>query len=195
MDWVESNPRRIHGCFHPRSAHGGPGHEGYLGAVSLNYCGPAGCRQVRPGPRVDYPRRVQDLETAHERFMTMVGIRVVCLVHDVEACPHVRLEHPLFGAGQVAPVVGMEVLGVGYDGFQIAESDIRVLKEIQGWGERRVRVRPRYIGIAQKNHLDVAHCNLLLSGSPGYCSVCQAVEIVCRGILTLHYSPRQSESA
>jgi hypothetical protein len=25
----------------------------------------------------------------------------------------------------------MEVLGVGYDGFQIAESDIRVLKEIQ----------------------------------------------------------------
>ena len=130
-----------------------------------------------------------------DRFMTMVGIRVVCLVHDVEARPHVRLEHPLFGAGQVAPVVGMEVLGVGYDGFQIAESDIRVLKEIQGWGERRVRVRPRYIGIAQKNHLDVAHCNLLLSGSPGYCSVCQAVEIVCRGILTSHYSPRQSESA
>ena len=107
LDWVKSNSRSIHGGFHARSTHGGPGHEGNLCTVSLDDAGLAGFRQVRPGSRVDDSRRVQDLETAHEWFMTMVGIRVVRLVHDVEACSHVRLEHPLLGPGKVASVVRM----------------------------------------------------------------------------------------
>ena len=46
LDGVERNARRIHGRFHPRSAHGGPGYEGYLGAVSLDDGRLAGFCQV-----------------------------------------------------------------------------------------------------------------------------------------------------
>ena len=61
--------------------------------------------------------------------MPVVGIGVIGLVHDVETCSQVRLEHPLLRPGKMAPVVGMKVLGVGNDGFQITEPDIRIAKE------------------------------------------------------------------
>ena len=61
--------------------------------------------------------------------MAVVGIGVIGLVHDVETGAQVGLQHPLLGPGQMAPVVGMQVLGVGHDRFQITEPDIRISQE------------------------------------------------------------------
>ena len=42
--------------------------------------------------------------------MAVVGIGVIGLVHDVETCSQVCLQHPLLGPGKMAPVVGMRYL-------------------------------------------------------------------------------------
>jgi hypothetical protein len=67
----------------------------------------------------------------------MVRVGVIGLVHNVESGRYVRIEHPLFRAGQVAAVVRMKVLGISDDSFQVAEPDVRISDQMQRRGEGR----------------------------------------------------------
>ena len=92
----------------------------------------------------------------------MVRVGVIGLVHNVESGRYVRIEHPLFRAGQVAAVVRMKVLGISDDSFQVAEPDVRISDQMQRRGEGRGGVGSPYIGITKQQHFDIAQ-NILLT--------------------------------
>ena len=65
-------------------------------------------------------------------------------------------QDPFIGAGPGVVVVKGEVLLVGDDRLEIAETDISVFQIRLDRGERGVRIRALHVGVTHHHHADVS---------------------------------------
>jgi hypothetical protein len=85
----------------------------------------------------------------------MIGIRIICLIHEIEPGAQVRRYRRLVHARPMVSIVLIDMVAISKDCFQIAECNICSLDKMLDRFENLVRVGPPDESITHQHHIDV----------------------------------------
>ena len=157
VDRVTGHSWRINCRRHFRRSDGCPANKSNLGTVALDDGRLSRFRKIPARPAMRHIHGFQDFHAANQGMQPMVGMRIICLVHEIEPGAHVRRDRRLVHARPLVSIVLINMLAIGNDRFQIAECDICSLDKMFDRLENLVRIGPPDESIAHQHHIDVIH--------------------------------------